>query len=219
MKRLKRVEIATKGFTLIELLIVVAIIGILAAIAIPNFLQAQTRAKVSRVMADMRTVAHGLETYAVDNTAYVQDDDVTQRVDGGTAAGYYGLARLTTPVEYLRKVPVDPFSVFGGLTNEWGTGLIGNDSTYLYDSPREDYGFGWSATESFQRGYTFVLSSYGPARTQLPPGSNIGLWLTQVLAAWKLPLVYDPTNGTVSFGVIGYTNKGFYDGSSWPDLN
>ncbi|MEO8376090.1 MAG: prepilin-type N-terminal cleavage/methylation domain-containing protein [Candidatus Sumerlaeota bacterium] len=54
------------GFTLIELLIVVAIIAILAAIAVPNFLEAQTRAKVSRVKADMRSVATAVESYRVD---------------------------------------------------------------------------------------------------------------------------------------------------------
>jgi prepilin-type N-terminal cleavage/methylation domain-containing protein len=49
------------AFTLIELLIVVAIIAILAAIAVPNFLEAQVRAKVSRIKADFRSVATGLE--------------------------------------------------------------------------------------------------------------------------------------------------------------
>ncbi len=56
-----------RGFTLIELLIVVAIIAILAAIAVPNFLEAQVRSKVSRVKADMRTLATAIETYTVDN--------------------------------------------------------------------------------------------------------------------------------------------------------
>ena len=58
------------GFTLIELLIVVAIIAILAAIAVPNFLEAQTRAKISRVRADHRTIATGLEVYKVDTNKY-----------------------------------------------------------------------------------------------------------------------------------------------------
>ena len=59
-----------KGFTLIELLIVVAIIAILAAIAVPNFLEAQVRAKVSRVKADMRSLATAIEAYVVDNNVY-----------------------------------------------------------------------------------------------------------------------------------------------------
>jgi type II secretory pathway pseudopilin PulG len=51
-------------------LIVVAIIAILAAIAVPNFLEAQTRSKVSRAKADMRTIATGIESYFVDYNHY-----------------------------------------------------------------------------------------------------------------------------------------------------
>ena len=59
-----------KGFTLIELLIVVAIIGIIAAIAIPNLLNAIDRSKQKRTMADMRSVGTAVEEYAIDNNFY-----------------------------------------------------------------------------------------------------------------------------------------------------
>ena len=60
------------GFTLIELLIVIAIIGILAAIAIPNLLNAVQRGKQKRTMSDMRALATSVEAYAVDNNTYPQ---------------------------------------------------------------------------------------------------------------------------------------------------
>jgi len=69
-----------RGFTLIELLIVVLIIAILAAIAIPNFLLFQTRAKVARTLSDIRTCTLAIEAYRVDNNAVPKI-----RVGGGSA--------------------------------------------------------------------------------------------------------------------------------------
>ena len=60
----------SKGFTLIELLIVVAIIGLIASIAIPNLLNAIDRGKQKRTMADMHALAMAVEAYAVDNDDY-----------------------------------------------------------------------------------------------------------------------------------------------------
>jgi len=59
-----------KGFTLIELLIVVAIIGIIAAIAVPNLLTAIQRSKRSRTAADIRAVGTALGSYQVDNNQF-----------------------------------------------------------------------------------------------------------------------------------------------------
>jgi len=64
-----------KGFTLIELLIVVAIIGIIAAIAIPNLLNAINRGRQKRTMADMRSVATAVESYQVDFNFYPKVGD------------------------------------------------------------------------------------------------------------------------------------------------
>jgi type II secretion system protein G len=61
---------ASRGFTLIELLIVVAIIGIIAAVAIPNLLNAVDKGKQKRTMSDLRAIGTAVESYAVDNTYY-----------------------------------------------------------------------------------------------------------------------------------------------------
>ncbi len=90
-----------RGFTLIELLIVVGIIALLAAIAVPNFLLAQVRAKVSRARADMRTMATAVESYMVDNNRYPVNVEFQNVMHAPNV--------LTTPIAYLTSVPHDPF--------------------------------------------------------------------------------------------------------------
>ncbi|MFH1742016.1 MAG: prepilin-type N-terminal cleavage/methylation domain-containing protein [bacterium] len=91
------------GFTLIELLIVVAIIGILAAIAVPNFMNARIRAKVSRAMSDQRTISMALENYMLDRGTYPY-------TRATSANNFLGYEALTTPVAYLNSPLNDPFS-------------------------------------------------------------------------------------------------------------
>src|SRR5579862_8530847 len=94
------------GFTLIELLIVVAIIAILAAIAIPNFLQAQIRAKVANVKENMASTATALEAYEVDNNDYPWDFSSDE---GGSS--WLVPVSITTPVAYITSVPNDIFNL------------------------------------------------------------------------------------------------------------
>ncbi len=77
----------SKGFTLIELLIVVAIIGIIAAIAIPNLLNAIDRGKQKRTMADMRSIGTAVESYAIDSNIYPVGGDLAT-VSGDLAPIY-----------------------------------------------------------------------------------------------------------------------------------
>jgi len=108
-----------EGFTLIELLIVVAIIGILAGIAIPNFLGARTKAKVSRAFADMRTIGTALESYMVDNDCYPTSTSANDLITGN----------------YISSFPKDPFNSQGTRTIDQGAMI--EDGYGFYTSPNE----------------------------------------------------------------------------------
>ena len=94
------------AFTLIELLIVVAIIGILAAIAVPNFMNAQIRAKIGRAESDMRSIVTALECYRIDNGKYPPWQHPNGVNKNPLPTRFYP---LTTPVSYMSSIPQDPF--------------------------------------------------------------------------------------------------------------
>ncbi len=89
------------GFTLIELLIVVAIIGIIAAIAIPNLLNAIDRGKQKRTMADIRSIGTATEAYAVDVNFYPRNVSSLTVVDG---TGNSNLGKHVSPV-FIKSIP------------------------------------------------------------------------------------------------------------------
>jgi len=192
------------GFTLIELLIVVAIIAILAAIAVPNFLEAQTRAKVSRVKADQRSAGTALEAYCVDYNTFPEP----QPVDYSHVFVQY-LTQLTTPVAYITSVQlVDPFTPKRDENVSW-TWAADFRGTYQYIY----YGGWWGQAchPDFIR-KAFIVHSYGPSRIEphmshypylvlVDPNYNPGghyMW-----PASPSDCLYDPTNGTKSRGGIG----------------
>jgi prepilin-type N-terminal cleavage/methylation domain-containing protein len=158
----------TQAFTLIELLIVVAIIAILAAIAVPNFLEAQVRAKVARVKNDHRTFALAVESYRVDNNDIPEQSDTTNPGDwpfqrnpasvwggdrpatfpgGGHTSTQAFAFRLSTPIAYISSTNAFRDVFFKG----FGVGniqLVNDTRNYNYSG-------------DYYKGRTYVAASDG----------------------------------------------------------
>lgn len=185
-----------QAFTLIELLIVVAIIAILAAIAVPNFLEAQVRSKCSRVKADMRTIATAMESYAVDNNKYPPNYDSGFYPGMPTNDESLTFAALTTPIAYAVSAPRDVFrpdpqelsrgNYFEYVASDSVLGLTNGKYTAGLKAFYESTSIRWS------------ISSIGPDRHN----DVVGHYM-DVAANYT----YDPTNGTVSGGDIWRSNK------------
>jgi len=128
---------AKSGFTLVEILIVVVILGILAAIVIPQFTEASTEAKTSSLCTDLQTMRSQIELYKVQHNddlpgagtasfeeSLIEKTDITGALD---AAGSYG--------PYLQKVPTNPFNDLNIVQVEAGTTGLGNGNTgWHFDS-------------------------------------------------------------------------------------
>ena len=128
---------AKSGFTLVEILIVVVILGILAAIVIPQFTEASTEAKTSSLCTDLQTVRSQIELYKIqhnDNlpgagTASFEVAMTGQTNQAGAAGTDYG--------PYLQKIPSNPF-VSGDDANDVTVGTAtaptGSDGWYFNSS-------------------------------------------------------------------------------------
>ncbi len=200
-----------RAFTLIELVMVVAIIALLAAMALPNFLEAQTRAKIARVKNDMRKIALAWEAYRVDWNCYPRDAD-----NDPTQNRWWqnGLSQVTTPVAYISSLPIDPFfaKVVTGSNDNWVSPFYEVASAVATMPPNAPDP--WGAPDN---GYDcYCVFSVGPDlrehftnNDEWPARSNCNF------------IPYDPTNGTVSLGDLtrlgGHYRVGPWkiDGLSW----
>ncbi|MCB2156172.1 prepilin-type N-terminal cleavage/methylation domain-containing protein [bacterium] len=100
-----------QGFTLLELLIGVAIIAILAAVALPNMLEAQRRAKTAKAKANIRVLLDGADAYRIDWNAYPSAGPHLPDDPYGILADAQ-LRVLTTPISYISTAAFsDPFGL------------------------------------------------------------------------------------------------------------
>jgi len=223
----RRLFAGRKAFTLIELLIVVAIIAILAAIAVPNFLEAQVRAKVSRVKSDFRTIGVGLEAYAVDTNSYLPTWHQQQGLGYGAMTNDQIFAQafwdpewflpqcqdyidicgryMTTPIAYLANIPhPSPFQMVDPWFRQRGafyyTAIrLGNDGKPTATGLDSGYGNSW----------WWAHSQWGNenAAWGLMDGGPDGTWFAwqavgSAAGQYDVQVQYDPTNGTISWGNI-----------------
>jgi general secretion pathway protein G len=127
---------AKHGFTLVEILIVVVILGILAAIVIPQFTDAATESKESSLRSDLQTIRSQIELYKI------QHNDDLPTAGGLTfevaMTGYtdqYGAASTQGAVgafgPYLQTIPVNPFTAGNGVN---GASASGSPQGWTFDA-------------------------------------------------------------------------------------
>ena len=115
-----------KGFTLVEIMIVVAIIALLAAIAVPGFLRARKRSQASKILNDLRMIDSAIDQYAIETNRKTGDtvgvSDWTNYIKKGsilynTGTSLLGSAYGTQTVDTIPQVPASDLAVLSDVAN------------------------------------------------------------------------------------------------------
>ncbi len=205
------------GFTLIELLIVIAIILILIGIALPNFLEAQVRAKMVRATGDIKSLGTALLAYATTN----RDFPWYPRFSNNPAVNpYFGFTppTLTTPQKFMSRLPNDPFEGPNGYDPPFPPNVM---NLYNYECRTQYISWGgkeWDTNGPGNR-IQWIIVSRGPDGFPLinEPGAGAihgnALEYFQARAmAVALSGWYSPTNGTKSRGdIVGWGPNGTFE--------
>jgi len=126
---------AQSGFTLVEILIVVVILGILAAIVIPQFTEASTEAKLSSLCTDLQTMRSQIELYKVQHNDDLPGAGSATFVQAMTGQTDINGAVGTDYGPYLQKIPTNPFNNLDTIEIEAGnTGLGGGNCGWHFDT-------------------------------------------------------------------------------------
>ena len=117
---LRKLNTKRGGFTLVEIMIVVAIIALLAAIAVPNFLRSRKRSQATQVLEDLRIIDSAVDQYAIENNRTAGSSvlwaDVQKYVKTGTrlytsgGADILGNAFTMPTVDSAPRVPTSTFN-------------------------------------------------------------------------------------------------------------
>ncbi len=208
-----------KGLTFIELLIVAAIIALLAAIALPNYLEAHTRSKVAAASNNIRVLSNALEVYALDNNHYPMARRVFPTDRLGILADIQ-LDALRSPVEYVSASSFhDPFSkareisYFRERNGEPAPRSLNPGKALLYYNYRylaESWGMPClerhgAAVVSLGPDQQDSLGAYRP----FDPYCFSGMYRSKEAGYHPVNTEYDPTNGTLSQGdIAGFAGTG-----------
>jgi len=191
------------GFTLIELLIVVAVLGILAAIAVPNYRDAMIKSRLAVAKIDLKTLGDALQTYRIDRNIYPRkNSDMKFFAD-------YLLPDLTTPVAYINIVNVkDPFGPVNEYEEPEPERPAFDDSEMLKALPLLKNSYTYTPYMNFAdlqglknlRKEAFALASMGPDQMD----SFIVDFPFPKFNRFPGESVYNPSNGIISPGDLGF---------------
>jgi len=126
---------AKSGFTLVEILIVVVILGILAAIVIPQFTDASSEARLSSLTSDLQTMRSQIELYKIQHSDDLPGAGTATFVQAMTGQTDINGAVGTDFGPYLQKIPTNPFNTFDTVDVEAGSTNLGSgDTGWHFDS-------------------------------------------------------------------------------------